>query len=149
MWDQEGLSQFSNEQWNPDMLAVYPQGVDVSLNWPTRYLVTDMAPKKEWEGAPYAPSSSHPDKAFTTSLLIQLRSEYCIDDDRIYASGMSNGGGFVDTLACSNEHGADFAAFAPVSGAFYDDMPEDTTCQPARSPMPLLEFHGHNTAHIP
>lgn len=28
---QEALSQFSNEEWNPDGIAVYPQGIDVSL----------------------------------------------------------------------------------------------------------------------
>lgn len=54
----------------------------------------------------------------------------------------------MDTLACSSDHGADFAAFAPVSGAFYDDL-DNTNCQPARSPMPVLEFHGANTDHIP
>ena len=26
---QEDLSQFSNEDWNPDAIAVYPQGIDV------------------------------------------------------------------------------------------------------------------------
>lgn len=26
---QEALSQFSNEDWNPDAIAVYPQGIDV------------------------------------------------------------------------------------------------------------------------
>lgn len=56
---------------------------------------------------------------------------------------MSNGGGFVDTLACSNDHGGDFAAFAPVSGAFYDEL-DNSNCHPARSSMPILEFHGAN-----
>lgn len=26
---QEELSQFSNEEWNPDAIAIYPQGIDV------------------------------------------------------------------------------------------------------------------------
>lgn len=29
--EQEELSQFSNEEWNPDGIAVYPQGIDVSF----------------------------------------------------------------------------------------------------------------------
>lgn len=64
---------------------------------------------------------------------------------------MSNGGGFVNTLACSPAHGGDFAAFAPVSGAFYDDDVDlgKTSCQPARSPLPILEFHGDNDNTIP
>jgi len=30
--EQEGLSQFSNEQFNPNGIAVYPQGIDVRVN---------------------------------------------------------------------------------------------------------------------
>ena len=55
---------------------------------------------------------------------------------------MSDGGGFVNTLACSPDHGAAFAAFAPVSGAFYTDT-NYSDCRPSRSPLPILEFHGH------
>ena len=54
---------------------------------------------------------------------------------------MSDGGGFVNTLACSPDHGAAFAAFAPVSGAFYTDT-NFSDCKPSRSPLPILEFHG-------
>lgn len=64
---------------------------------------------------------------------------------------MSNGGGFVNTLACSSDPGANFAAFAPVSGAFYDDDVDmgTTDCQPALSPLPILEFHGLADKKIP
>lgn len=54
---------------------------------------------------------------------------------------MSDGGGFVCTLACSPDYGAPFAAFAPVSGAFYTDT-NYSDCKPSRSPLPILEFHG-------
>jgi poly(3-hydroxybutyrate) depolymerase len=55
---------------------------------------------------------------------------------------MSNGGGFVGTLACSAE-GGEFAAFAPASGSFYTDVNGlNNGCSPARSPLPILEFHG-------
>ena len=60
---------------------------------------------------------------------------------------MSDGGGFVNTLACSPDHGAAFAAFAPVSGAFYTDT-NYSDCRPSRSPLPILEFHGHTDATI-
>lgn len=55
---------------------------------------------------------------------------------------MSDGGGFANTLACSPDHGAPFAAFAPVSGAFYTDT-NYSDCNPSRSPLPILEFHGY------
>ena len=60
---------------------------------------------------------------------------------------MSDGGGFVNTLACSPDHGAAFAAFAPVSGAFYTDT-NLSDCQPSRSPLPILEFHGANDTTV-
>lgn len=74
-----------------------------------------------------------------------MRANYCIDNSRIYATGKSNGGGFVNTLACSPGHGGDFAAFAPVAAALYTEP----ACTPARSPMPILEFHGKLDETIP
>ena len=82
------------------------------------------------------------DKIFTTELLTHLRGEYCIDNTRIYANGKSNGGGFVGSLACSPGHGADFAAFSAVVGAFYDQAVPGSVCQPASSSVSILEFHG-------
>jgi poly(3-hydroxybutyrate) depolymerase len=56
---------------------------------------------------------------------------------------MSNGGGFVNTLACSPSVSPRIAAFAPVSGAYYKGNNLDgSDCHPARSPLPILEFHG-------
>jgi poly(3-hydroxybutyrate) depolymerase len=57
---------------------------------------------------------------------------------------MSNGGGFVNTIACSAV-GGQFAAFAPASGSFYTDLNgPNNGCSPARSPLPMLEIHGGN-----
>lgn len=71
-----------------------------------------------------------------------MKSTFCIDTTRIYAAGFSNGGGFVGTLACSAEHGKHFAAFGAVEGAFYTDATPDANCQPARTPLPILEVHS-------
>lgn len=96
-----------------------------------------------WQGPSYA-SANVSDKKFTTELITQLRADFCVDDTRIYAAGKSNGGGFTGTLACSPEHGKNFAAIAACSGAFYTDVVEDPddNCDPSRSPFPILEFHG-------
>ena len=104
--------------------------------------------KNHWEGAPYS-TSGVDDKVFTTDLLNHLKANYCIDEQRIYASGLSNGGGFVDVLACSPDHGADFAAFAPVAGAFYEDVTNKSACHPSRALTPVLEFHGYDDKRIP
>ena len=104
-----------------------------------RITLTDE--QNHWEGPSYAtPNVS--DKNFTTDLLNHLKSNYCIDADRIYASGKSNGGGFVGLLACSPDHGGDFAAFAAVSGAFYRQLPGDSCARARHTPTPILEIHG-------
>ena len=68
---------------------------------------------------------------------------YCINIHRIYATGKSNGGGFVNVLACSREHGNMFAAFAPIIGAFYSDANDQNQCHPSRSHTPMLEIRGY------
>jgi len=56
---------------------------------------------------------------------------------------MSNGGGFVGTLACNRIGSTLFAAYAMHSGAFYTDvLGPDNGCDPARIPIPILEIHG-------
>jgi len=128
---QETLSRFSDPAFNPDHIAVYPQGLNNS-----------------WQGPSYAVAGVN-DLQFTTDIIADLSNNFCIDGSRIYASGKSNGGGFVGTLACSAEGGA-FAAFAPVSGAFYTDNPgTHTQCSPSRAKLPMLEFHGGNDTTIP
>ncbi|KAH8651885.1 putative ferulic acid esterase [Tricladium varicosporioides] len=133
---QEDLSQFSNEEFNKNAIAVYPQGVD-----------------KSWEGAPYAVEGVD-DVAFVEDMINHFEDRYCVDSTRIWAAGKSNGGGFTGTLACSSLSPR-IAAFAPVSGAFYIPYPSGTTtcpsatsipipCSPpaSRLPIPVMEFHG-------
>lgn len=118
--------------------------------------------QKHWQGAPYAIAGVD-DIGFIKSLVANLTASYCIDTDRIYASGQSNGGGFVGTLACSNITSGIFAAFAANSGAFYPTvnwMPgycNATTamqqtlppCKPGRKFIPFLEIHGDADGTIP
>lgn len=59
------------------------------------------------------------DVGFTKQILDQLEEQYCVDTDRIYATGKSQGGGMVGLLAADADLSMRFAAFAPVSGAFY------------------------------
>ncbi|GAA3571398.1 PHB depolymerase family esterase [Amycolatopsis ultiminotia] len=122
---QEELSGFSGS----DLIAVYPQGL----------VGTDG--ETAWTGAPY--SASADDVQFTSDLLGSLQQQLCVDPSRIYATGKSNGGGFVGVLAC--RMASRFAAFAPVSGAFY---PEGGACHPSRK-VALLDFHGQADETIP
>ncbi|OAQ90639.1 carbohydrate esterase family 1 [Purpureocillium lilacinum] len=120
----ERETRFSDEIINPNMITVYPAGVN-----------------KNWQGPTYAtPGVS--DKVFTTDLVNRIKNNYCVDEARVYGTGHSNGAGFLGTLACSPEHGGQFAAFAPISGAFYTDVSGDENCHPSRSPIPMFEVHG-------
>lgn len=95
--------------------------------------------KRSWQGAPYA--SGADDVAFVSDLLDSVESEHCIDLNRVYATGKSNGGGMVSVLAC---HLRDrFSAFAPVAGAYY---PQSTEGCEHSTPTPVLAIHGTGDA---
>lgn len=136
MDSQATLSRFTDPSINPHMIAVFPNGQAGSDNG-----------ELCWEGAPYC-SNAASDKVFVTDLLNYMRNNYCVDNTRIYASGKSNGGGFVDVLACSPDHGADFAAFAMDAAALYNEA-DGSGCTPSRSPLPILELHGTADTTIP
>ncbi|KAI9840947.1 MAG: hypothetical protein M1838_003827 [Thelocarpon superellum] len=132
--EQEGLSQFSNEEYKLDAIAVYPQGL-----------------KDSWQGAPYA-TKGVDDVVFTLDLISTIAKDFCLDTKRIFASGKSNGGGFVNTLACNANSSSVIAAFAPVSGAYYENKAGvflAGACAPRRTPMPILEFHGSADEVVP
>ncbi|KAI0380790.1 carbohydrate esterase family 1 protein [Hypomontagnella monticulosa] len=121
----------SSDKFSANKIMVYPDGIGGA-----------------WAGANYSEISVDEDLQFVSDLLDEIRGEYCIDDSRIYATGMSNGGGFVNTIAC-NAIGAQFAAFAPASGSYYtDNDAQHSTCKPARQPIPLLEIHGGNDKSV-
>lgn len=77
------------------------------------------------------------DTGFTGALIAHLRDGLAIDQNRIYAAGMSNGGLFTYEVACNM---ADkFAAVAPVAA-----LPRPVvswTCDPSRT-MPFMITHG-------
>lgn len=115
-----GLSTLADQE---DFIAVYPQGSLDSENQPA------------WAtGGGSDPSAD--DILFVSDLLNHLQATLCIDAQRIYVTGYSNGGGMAGLLACVLAKR--IAAFAPVAGAFY---PAPGGCHPGRS-VPILEFHG-------
>jgi polyhydroxybutyrate depolymerase len=75
------------------------------------------------------------DVTFIAALITDLESGLCIDRKRVFATGVSNGGGMVALLGCVMS--ATFAGVATVAGE-YDTLPP---CRPSR-PVSLLEIHG-------
>ena len=72
---------------------------------------------------------------FISDLLDYVESNLCVDTSRVYAAGVSNGGGMAALLAC--QLSARFAAFASIAGG-YSSLPP---CQPT-NPVRSIEVHG-------
>lgn len=96
-----------------------------------------------WAGPSYAKASIPQDLQFVSDLIVDLKDNFSIDDSRVYATGFSNGGGFIGILACAPV-GNKFAAFTSVSGAFYEDAGgiDVGNCAVGRGVVPILEIHG-------
>jgi len=134
--DYHGNSRNGTDQYNNSMFYAYPAGQEYIAVYPEGV-------NNSWQGPSYAIAGVD-DLQFTTDLLAHLNTTYCIDHTRIYASGKSNGAGFVDTLACS-DNGDAFAAFAMASAALYTDTSRDS-CNKSRA---VLESHGKADTTIP
>ncbi|MBN4066151.1 T9SS type A sorting domain-containing protein [Candidatus Amoebophilus asiaticus] len=84
------------------------------------------------------------DIGFTEALIDSLASGYNVDLNRVYSTGMSNGGFMSYTLAC--ELSNRIAAIASVTGTM--NLNQSLTCNPQR-PMPVMEIHGTADATVP
>jgi len=74
---------------------------------------------------------------FTSTLIDSIASEYSINLDRVYSTGMSNGGFMSYQLAC--ELSDRIAAIASVTGSM--NLGWFNSCNPSH-PMPVMEIHG-------
>ena len=82
-------------------------------------------------------SSTIDDVGFTEALIDELATLYTIDLDRVYATGMSNGGSMSFLLACQLSE--KIAAVASVTGSMTQDTFDDCNAQ---LPTPVLQIHG-------
>jgi polyhydroxybutyrate depolymerase len=82
-------------------------------------------------------SSTIDDVGFTEALIDELATLYAIDLDRVYATGMSNGGFMSFLLACQLSE--KIAAVASVTGSMTQDTFDDCNAQ---HPTPVLQIHG-------
>ncbi len=81
------------------------------------------------------------DMAFAEAVLDRAIATACVDEDRVYTTGMSNGGYFSSRLVC--ELADRIAAAASVAALAHPD-----DCDPAR-PVPYLGFHGVEDEIVP
>ena len=84
------------------------------------------------------------DIGFTSALIDEVAATYSVNLDRVYSTGMSNGGFMSYTLACSLSNR--IAAIASVTGTM--NVGQDQICN-AQHPTPVLEIHGTADATVP
>jgi polyhydroxybutyrate depolymerase len=114
---------------NPHGFAVvYPDGIDFS--W------------ADGRGASVPDRQGIDDVGFITGLVGKLVSDFGIDPNRVYATGMSAGAFMVNRLAC--ERADMFAAIAPVAGT----LGANVGCAPSQ-PVAVLEMHGTADPVVP
>lgn len=118
-----------------EIFAAYPQGI-VGEN--------DEA---AWEWAPNA-ATGVDDVTFARAVVAEASSLFNIDPSRVFAAGKSNGGGFVNLLACTSNSAAIFAAYAPVSAALYPGTLSFSGCNRGRL-IPIINSHGTDDTTVP
>ena len=121
---------FRNIADTANFLVVHPQGT-LDLNNTTHFNVG-------WGG------SSVDDVGFTEALIDSLSAAYSIDQNRIYAVGMSNGGFMSFKLAC--DLSAKIAAVGSVTGSM---TPSTLGNCNASHPMPIIQIHGTTDPTVP
>lgn len=80
------------------------------------------------------------DVGFLKAVIERVAAQAPIDQRRIYAAGMSNGGLMSYRLAC--ELPGMIRAIAPVAGT-----DNTTNCKPSR-PVPVIHFHAKDDSHV-
>ncbi|APT82577.1 alpha/beta hydrolase family esterase [Corynebacterium ammoniagenes] len=114
-----GMMEGYTEMDAAEAIMVYPYGKDGA-----------------WAPAPYAKTTGTEDIQFARDIVDSLRATYAVDDDRIFATGMSNGGGFAAYLGCQMPDV--FTSVATVSAAYYKPIHE--SCKD--EPVGRLDMHG-------
>lgn len=111
------MSQWSALAEAEGVVAVFPHGTGDPVRW-------DVSLDAE----------ENDDLAYTDAMLAEIGEALCIDESRVYATGLSNGAMMTSVLLCAR---ADvIAAAAPVAG-----LSDLEGCDPAR-PVPLVTYHG-------
>lgn len=92
---------------------------------------------------------SEPDQAeaaeyeYIEAVLADVRARVNLDDDRMILTGFSAGGMMTWTIACGMSEA--FTGYIPVSGTFWDPVPESCPT-PARS---VVHIHGDSDGTVP
>jgi polyhydroxybutyrate depolymerase len=125
-WQQERYSGFIDIAEREGFVLVTPDGTSTPRRW---YIYG------KWERG-YVD-----DFAFTEDLIDEVSASICIDQARVYATGISNGAAMSSLLGCKSDR---IAAIGPVAGSPYSAL----LCRNA-GPVPVIAFHGTDDALVP
>jgi len=119
-------SEFNNLATEFGFAVCYPQGIEDSYG-STFFNV----------GYDFQNNETVDDVAFLEDLITLFSADNSIDPDKVFCTGMSNGGDFCYLLAC--EASESFLGVAPISGMIMQDIMND--CTPSQK-VGILEIHG-------
>lgn len=122
-----GFSELADEQ---GFLVAYPKGLGHVPTW------------NAGKCCGYAERKEIDDVGFIDAMLKDIRERYAVQPERIFVTGMSNGGMMAYRLGC--ELSGTFAAIAPVAGAFNVDPAQ---CKPEGRPSVVI-FHAIDDRHV-
>lgn len=128
---QEVYGDFRSIADTANFILVHPDGTD------------DMTGTAFWN-AFGSPSETVDDIGFISALIDTLADDYNIDLNRVYSTGMSNGGFMSYTLACQLSHR--IAGIASVTGTMVTFNLNACNCQ---HPMPVMQVHGTLDGTVP
>lgn len=144
-WDMEGHVDYTkiSDAVERGYVVVAAQGALIQDLPLIQRLLGDEAPP---EGTPFwnvSPSLSfrHDDIGFIDAALDEVEAEVCVDPERIFITGMSNGAGMSATYACNGEH--EIAAMFAVAGVNLSPR-----CETGRV-VAVTAFHGTQDTTVP
>ena len=99
-----------------------------------------LTPNGRYDPIMWDPHPDSPDVTFIGALLDRTEADLCIDENRVYVAGFSNGAFMVSTLACTMPDR--LAAIAGASG-----LRAVPGCTDPR-PLPVIAFHGTADTYV-
>lgn len=114
-----------NEVAGDEAIIVYPEGR-----------------AQAWAGARYAQTTIFQDTDFVRTILERVERDYSVDSNRVYGTGLSNGGGMAVAIACKDPQL--FSAVTSAAGAYYTPVISDC----AWGGVDTLLIHGTNDDHM-
>jgi polyhydroxybutyrate depolymerase len=119
-----------------NFILIHPQGAPLN----TALTLSSS----HWNSGGWTIGSTVDDVDFIDTIIKLVSQKYNLNQDRIYSTGMSNGGFMSYHLACNLS--SKIAAVASVTGSMSKETYED--CNPAH-PTSILQVHGTIDATVP